>query len=206
MDELEELLVKSRSEYNGPCFEGGWSDSLKGTRAQQHPGAYYAFHDYFLRNKFDLIIDMGTGEGGLSIFLATICPQTSVHSIDLYPRHSQELFDTFDNLKFESLDCFSAKVIEHLRELSRGRKTCWLLDGGAKNREFGVYSLVAERGDVLMMHDFARNQEAYQRVYGAGRWHWHESGFEDILNLDDMEWSGETLLENCVWGVYTKRL
>lgn len=205
-DELDILLRTSKSEYNGPCFEGGWSDSLKGLRSQQHPGAYHAFHDYFSRNEFDLIIELGTGEGGLTAFLATICPQTPIHTIDPFPRHSQKMFDTFNNIKFKPLDCFNTRTIEHLRKLAQDKKTCWLVDGNSKNAEFGTYSPIAEEGDVLMLHDFARNQEAYDRIYGSGRWQWHESGFENILNLKDVKWAGEALLENCVWGVYIKKL
>jgi len=180
------------------------SNSLNGLKSQQHPGAYYAFNDFFSRNKFDLIIEVGTGEGGLTVFLATITPDTIIHTIDLHPRHRQEGFNKINNINFQCLDIFNAEVIESLRVLSTGKKTCWLLDGGNKNLEFKTYLPVAEEGDILMMHDFARTSESHTKIYGSGRWHWHESGYENILPLDDVEWANEALLENCVWGTYKK--
>tara|TARA_R100000008_G_scaffold16347_7_gene8046 strand:- start:980 stop:3652 length:2673 start_codon:yes stop_codon:yes gene_type:complete len=204
--ELDKLLSKSKIEYDGPCFEGGWSNSLNGLKSQQHPGAYYAFDDFFSRNKFDLIIELGTGAGGLTFFLAVINPNTPIHTIDLHPTHSQAVFDTVDNITFECLDIFNPNVIKSLEVLSTGKKTCWLIDSGAweKNKGFEVYSPLAGEGDVLMLHDFARTPESHNKIYGAGRWHWHESGYESNLPLDRMEWAGETLLENCVWGTYKK--
>lgn len=209
-DTLEYLLEESKNNFNAKGV--GTTPSLHGLMAQQHPGVYSAFSEFFSRNEFELIIDAGTGMGGLTVFLASLLPQTPVHSCDAFPRHPQEVFDKFDNITFEEMDILNDDGIESLRSRSSGKRTCWLLDGGNKNKEFSTYVPVADKGDVLMMHDFARTPETHQRIYlDEERWHWHESGFpnKDYAPISDetwdyVEWANETILENCVWGAYKR--
>ena len=80
-----------------------------------------------------------------------------------------------------------------------------MLDGGAKNKEFNTYTTLAKSNDFILLHDFARNYEKYEEIYlEKQKWLWHESGFEEFLNLDDVVWAEEELLEQCAWGTYKK--
>ena len=212
--DLDEILAVSKLSYSAPVDqEFGVSQINESIHAQQHPGTYYALNQFFSQNKFDCLIEVGTGSGGLTEFLCASLPDVEVHSFDSYPssgtyekeRFNEERFNNYSNLTFYNLDCFEEETIKKIRELTANKKTCWMFDGGNKNKEFNTFIKIAEKADFLMMHDFARNAQKYKEIYTEKkRWYWHESGFEDILDLEHAEWAEEDLLEQCLWGTYKK--
>lgn len=204
---LQPVITKSKENFTLECNlnDGGWSEIWENCRSQQHPGTYFALYNFLKENNFECIIEIGTGEGGLTEFLCNMLPDTYIISLDLYPRHDGKIGKKYDNLRLLKGDCFASEIIEKLKRETTNKKTCWMLDGGNKNKEFNTFIKIAEKGDFLMMHDFARNAQKHKEIYiEKKRWYWHESGFEDVLNLEQAEWAGEELLEQCLWGTYKK--
>jgi hypothetical protein len=200
-------IQRSKENFTLECnlSNGGWSEIWKNCRSQQHPGTYFALYDFYKRNNFECIIEIGTGEGGLTEFLCNMLPNTHIISLDLYPRYDDKIGKKYDNLRLLKGDCFASEIIEKLKRETTNKKTCWMLDGGNKNKEFNTFIKIAEKADFLMMHDFARNAQKHKEIYiEKKRWYWHESGFENSLNLEQAEWAGEEDLEQCLWGTYKK--
>ena len=204
--DINEVISLSKARLEDSC-KGHDSQICPGIRAQQHPGAYYALHEFFSRNKFDCLIEIGTGQGGLTKFLHTTIPGIKIHSFDVRQPEgfNLEQLSSYPNLSFYNLDCFAEDTIKKIQELTANKKTCWMFDGADKNKEFNTYNPIARPEDLLLLHDFARNLEKYEEIYNEKkRWRWHEAGFEDILDLEEAEWAGEELLEQCLWGTYKK--
>lgn len=212
------LISKSKSLFDKVISPTDFSLKINDyLKCQQHPGVFYAFYDFFNRkNDFDCIIEFGTGFGGLTEFLAVLLPDTPIHTFDNLvnshfksnggPPSEQNRLSRYPNVNIYNQDVFDTNTMNECMQISKDKKTCWLFDGGAKNKEFETYKSIAEKDDLLLLHDFCRNQDSFQEIYiNKSRWHWKESGFEGInLNIDGTTWMHEDLLELCLWGVYKK--
>ena len=204
--EINEVIALSKRQMHEPHAEGGWARFKCDFSAQQHQGAYYALDKFFFENSFDCIIETGTGHGGLTTFVASIMPDTEIHTFDrVAHKYNLDTFSKYPNITFYNEDIYIPETVEKIRSFTQGKKTCWMLDGGNKQREFHLYKDFASPGDILMMHDFARNEDTHSDIFvNKKRWSWWESGPEKYLNLEGVEWADEGLLEYCIWGAYRK--
>ena len=137
--------------------------------------------------KIDNIIEIGTYFGGFTLLLNDIfCRDSTVkeiHSFDIsdyYRRFGANIHDVFrsrPSITFYSGDVFGNQQINTV--INSGR--CILIcDGGNKPKEFNYYSQFLKSGDIIMAHDYARDDEDFKdRVLGK-IWNCKEIQYADI--------------------------
>ena len=106
------------------------------------------------KEKFDLVIEIGTQEGGFAL-LAKKFLGCEVHTWDVLEwepvsmkRHQFQQNDIFYHIE----DCFESPAMMEI--LSYDRKKILLCDGGHKANEFTYFAKYLNKGDFIGCHDF----------------------------------------------------
>ena len=136
-------------------------------RIQQVQGAFEVFERFFELEKFDTVIEIGTGYGGLSMFLHM---QSKIHNfefvtydIDLNNR-VQNLIELHDGdlpFDFRCEDCFAEKTISDIEEMLSKNKVLLLCDGGEKAKEINTFANYLQPGSFIMGHDYSPNEDFF---------------------------------------------
>lgn len=180
-----------------------------GSFAQQNPQAFIGFNRLLNAHRFDTIIELGTHDGGLSTFFALYtflagAPASSPNSAEptLYKNQTHhrtpKRFVTFDNVIRDSTainvikhlgghfvqtdtltDQYSIDRIRSIIEDPAGGTVLLLCDGGNKKLELDLYGGSLKPGDFVMLHDWARDEAAFEANKRANVWHSWESRWED---------------------------
>lgn len=176
-----------------------FSWSFYGCYCQQNPAAIIALNRLLLGYDFSRIIELGTHLGGFSTLFALYCLESNQPisaeanepalafngSHNKFPRD----FYTFDNVcrdknRFDLLKGMDAHVeirdflnntddIAYIKGLIPSRaRTLLLCDGGCKKRELDIYAGSLRQGDVVMLHDWAYDERAFERLRQTGWTGW----------------------------------
>jgi hypothetical protein len=193
--------------------------NLVGVSAAQMPGTEKVFLEII--KDFDLIIELGTDNGGLSMWIYHNKKAGAVFfTYELEPSHIQIPKEHEINKCIKYCDCLTPDVIVSIAALIKtGGKTLFLCDGGSKVIEFGIYSKLIKSGDVIMLHDFADSPDEvnnYKEIKAKclldGSWDGngfevHESSLEDIRKgIDDAGLKKYKYIKflNILWGSFIK--
>ena len=150
---------------------------LVGVDAAQMPSTDLVFLEVI--KDFDLIIEIGTDNGGFSVWLYNNkIPSALFLTYETEPLHVKIPKNHEINDYIRYCDCFDPGVIDSISALIKARgKTLLLCDGGDKTKEFKLFSKLLKSGDVIMMHDFADSpyeSENYMsiksKLSSAGLW------------------------------------
>lgn len=180
-----------------------------GSFAQQNPAAFLSFNRLLNSENFDLIIELGTHDAGLSTMFAlySFLSCNPAQSDDpnepvLYKNHTHHRrcknFITFD---YKVRDKTAIAVLKHLggqfiqadtlndqsriaeiqsliaaKELGRVLLLC---DGGNKKKEFELYGSALKKGDFIMLHDWAKDEQAFESNKQNDIWHGWETRWEN---------------------------
>jgi|WetSurMetagenome_2_1015567.scaffolds.fasta_scaffold77307_4 hypothetical protein len=154
------------------------------------------------------IIEIGFDQGGLSLWLhrnkrdscSLVCYDITKERLTVPLSHG---------IDFRIGDCFSHEIITEIVELIQlpGR-TLLLCDGGDKKKEFSFYCDVLKHGDIIMIHDYADNEEDYQAIKDKLNWPTQpEVFYRDIYhaaishNLRPYNYCG---MMEVLWGSFIK--
>ena len=193
--------------------------NLVGVGAAQMPGTELIFLDMI--KDFDLIIEIGTDNGGLSLWLYQNMRANAVFFT--YEKDSVRVKIPKDheiNSCIFYCDCLSEDTIDSISALIKSNgKALILCDGGAKTIEFGVFSKFLKYGDVIMLHDFADSPNEAQNyadvkanLLKAGIWDGcgfevHESSYEaieaDVISAGLVKYNYRDFL-GVLWGCFIK--
>lgn len=179
-----------------------------GSFMQQTPQAVLSINRLLNDNDFRRIIEIGTHDAGLSMFLALYCnlskrnPQQNSpvsYKVTTTAKTPKDFF-TFDIMvRDESMtdlilrlgghaiiqDVFESSCISNLRNLiQEPGKTLLLCDGGNKQKEFLTYCSALKVGDVIMAHDYAKDTASFASVKERGIWHGWETKWENDTSDD----------------------
>lgn len=172
-------------------FNGNGTFIHLNARVQQHPRAFDIFDSFLEKNKdLDLIVELGSGGGGLSMFLSDQCKKHNIKFVTYEKNPDQGITDNIEfsnrNIDFRQKDIFSPETISEVNELVNSHgKTLILCDGGNKIDEFRIYSDIIKLGDIIMAHDYAPNDEIFESKYKDKIWNWMEIGdsaIQDSVN------------------------
>jgi hypothetical protein len=106
----------------------------------------------------DLVIELGTSNGGFTRLLMDVCPGAEIHTFDVAPMDQRNLRYFNDDVRFYNHDIFkSAPAMSLINSLLR-RETPKLLycDNGKKAQEVKLFSRLLNEGDYIGVHDWGR--------------------------------------------------
>lgn len=124
----------------------------------------HSWHDLFFLNcilqhyDFDMVVELGTYNGGLTLFLA-LNSGAPIHTFDLRGEPQSESYKRLKSIlpishyQLNTLAIYTKNKIEHL---TNGRHTLIYCDGGNKADEFNLYTPLLKPRDVIMAHDKGR--------------------------------------------------
>ena len=179
---------------------------VDGIIAAQTPKAADAFKS--ILPNFNTIIEIGFHRGAFTLWLHRNKEENTklvAYDITFEPKEVHN-----DEIDFRQGDCFSMTTISEIKDLiSNGGKTLVLCDGGAKEREFGLYSEFLKSGDVIMCHDYAHSNEEYINIINSINWNTaSESRFDNIktsVELNNLEGYEYDTFKNVLWGSFIKK-
>ena len=142
----------------------------KGIEVSQVIGALYVLNSGFF-SQFDTIVEIGSYFGGLSLWINDRKrADTLFVSYDIDISLNQAIKTGVD-INFRVKDCFSAEGKKEIIEfIQRPGKTLLICDGGNKNQEFIYYSEFLKKDDVIILHDFSKDEESFK--YFGNYWQW----------------------------------
>ena len=157
----------------------------KNIPVQQNPLAFQEFENFFSKEKFDHVIEIGTSYGGLSLFLHE---QSLLHTFkfttyDISIERIEKIWT--DNIPFDFRveDCFSDKTRTDVIEILQSGKCLLLCDGGDKPKEFNVFGEYLTKGSYIMGHDYSPNKEYFNEITKRRVWKWFEIQDSDIKEV-----------------------
>jgi hypothetical protein len=138
---------------------------------QQCRGTFGAFNGFLRQVNPVRIVEIGTGRGGLTQFLANFAP---VRTYDIIDRRQVSAGD------FRLQDAFADEGL--IPYLQLPGTTLLLCDGGNKILEWNTFAPMIKHSDYIMAHDYAphRKRNGYPLRSGIEIW-------DDVISFDGLE-------------------
>ena len=108
--------------------------------------------------KFDHIVELGTYQGGLTVFLGlhALNKGIDVTTFDVRIEPQSDSYNLWKKLlpiTFYQLNVFSEEAKRIVREKAKTGRMLIMLDGGDKPLDFKTYAPLLEANDVMLIHD-----------------------------------------------------
>ena len=146
----------------------------------QNQNALAAFNMIFEEyGPFKQIIEIGTGNGGLSVLFHIYALTTGARftTFDNKPRNNQLLQEL-------DVDCWHGSCWDFQKDIAlmirQPGRTFVFCDGGNKPKELTVFSEHLKSGDLIAVHDYAPSRDFYKHVMLHNIWDWCEVTWEMI--------------------------
>lgn len=187
--EIESTNPDLFKKYYGKKFEVGKMISMTSTfenryTAQQTKDAWNLFKEFLLKEKFERILEIGTGLGGLIQFISDFSKENSINTeimtLDIKPPNQTLISNRIQSLQ---MDVFNIQNISKLDSfLKTNKKLLILCDGGDKITEFNLFSKYIKSGDFIMAHDYAISYEYFENnIKNKRKWDWCQIVENDIM-------------------------
>jgi cephalosporin hydroxylase len=168
--------------------------SYKGLSMEQNPNVIFALEELFNTIRPDLVIEIGTFHGGLTLMMRDILNYKGLNSTNLITydvstpnflmrnTSSNEIDIRVKNLFSD--DYLSWRSSDDKKEIQdlimSNKKVIVMCDGGSKKNEFRLISDLIKTGDVIMAHDYSPNEEYFKNTMYGKMWNWMEINDNDI--------------------------
>jgi cephalosporin hydroxylase len=180
---------------------------------QQKPEVKEIFPVLFNQLKPLRVIEIGTGHGGLSMFIRDILPPSSdFYSFDIadlsYHNSLRE-----NNIKMYNENIYvddvkdwnRLEVKPEWREIFNITPKLVLCDGGHKKGEFNGLAKYLSMGDIIMLHDYCTDESTFENIRV---WNWLECKYSDISAVCEecnlQPYMHQEFL-NVAWGCFIKQ-
>ena len=160
------------------------------------------------------IIEIGTGHGGLTLFLRDKIKPVEVYSFDIceeFSKFQQVLKEEGININYLNMfvdkvkDWNCLEVKDEWVYLFDDTPKIVLCDGGTKKGEFNGLSRYLKSGDIIMLHDYCTDIETFDSLKV---WNWLEVKYSDIKESCEqynlVPYMHEEFL-NIAWGCFIKK-
>lgn len=186
--------------------------SYLGITLQQRDEVKSVFSNLFNGFKPKTIIEIGTGFGGLTLFLRDQTKDfANIYSFDTLERPSHQLvldsgaiFSTENIFEEKVTDWMKYEIKPEWQHIFNESPKLVLCDGGNKKAEFNGIAKYLTSGDIIMLHDYSTDQETFERL---NVWNWLECQYSDIKSSCEeykmIPFMGEEFL-NVAWGCFIK--
>lgn len=150
---------------------------------QNGPIVFDTILKYFINKnqKIGRIIELGTARGGLSVLLGifSLVYGCKFITYDIYDSSLyKQLFKRLD-IDFRQKDVFESEI-EISNEIKDEGVTILFCDGGDKSKEFNLFSKYLKPDDLILAHDYAKDNEHFQEYFYNNIWSCHEIDFSSI--------------------------
>lgn len=180
-----------------------------GLKIQQTPLAIVKINQLLNEIRPSRIVEIGAGDGGLSFLLALYC---RINGVEF---HSYDIHDKGANIKELRLitDSFEVKDVifneENVKEVAgiiqKPGVTLCIFDAG-KHVEGNKYFQYMKGGDYCMLHDFARDEETFEKHIKGRVWNWLECTYAQIeVEADKNNIVFTPWAEDCVWALGVRK-
>lgn len=134
----------------------------KGVPHKQADNVFEIFDKFFAEQYFDLVIELGSGAGGFSLYLAEkhgsrFYTFDLINKLDKYSDVSMRLNKLGAHYYFENI--FKSKRL--LKLFNTSKRILLLCDNGDKLKELNTFSPKLKANDVIMVHDYFPTPEDY---------------------------------------------
>lgn len=196
-------------EYEQAWAFGKADHMFFGLHMSQHPQAVVKLNQLLKSTSPARIIEIGTGNGGLTTLFALYCKMTgtSLHTYDKTEgKHNSLLRLLGCNVSFkDALE--DPKAVEEIKELvSAPGRTIIFCDAG-KALEFNLYAPSMKVGDLILMHDFAPTPEEFEtEIKAKGVWGSLEAWYERVAETcEKCHIEHTTYFNDVVWSCGIRR-
>lgn len=174
---------------NNDSLSGFTDEQGRAWVAQQIHFAYDVFFEFLTKVKPKRILEIGTGEGGLTYFLSAVCKLQNIDcTIRSYDPHGRPQYQwlqnagvdqRLENIFNENYDKIAnTEVIDFIK--SDGI-TIVLCDGAFKKGEFKMLSEHLKTNDFILAHDYAYDANVFVKDINRKIWNWLEIIEADII-------------------------
>jgi cephalosporin hydroxylase len=150
---------------------------------QQSPRFVDIFFNFFQKQNFDYIIEIGTAKGGLTRFIKDMSPRSIVLSYDIKDKKTEKYDKSGIEFRIKNVFDKDYKEIvdqELLTILKSNSKKLILCDGGNKRLEFNCLAKFINVDDFIMAHDYCINKKYFKENIYKKIWNWCEITESDI--------------------------
>ncbi len=163
--------------------------SFENNASQQSHNAYQVFYDFLNEVKPKRILEIGTALGGFTKFLKIVSNECNldinVRSYDIITLNwYDEIRDFGVDLRVENIfnSDYSKVNDDVIQYINEDGLTIILCDGGWKIGEFNLLSNYMKVGDIIMAHDYAKNENFFNTVMKDKLWNWFEISENHIID------------------------
>lgn len=171
--------------FEGYEWNGVGHFNYGGQYMMQNHKIFPLFKEFFTHNKFQTIVEIGTANGGFTIFLAdsTKEDQTKIYSYDIHEigEHLKgEQYKTC-GVNFRIANAHARDTEKEIANLIKyGGKTAVFCDGGDKIKEVNIFARHLKSGDFILAHDYAPDVPTFSQIVQGKIWNWLEIQYAPI--------------------------
>ena len=188
-----------------PKWNHEWGGGLyKGIFTQQNKNFYPAFEKLIAQENIVRVLEIGTATGG---FIRAVRDLTDAEIITydvLETKHKATLEENNISVNVKSV----FEDYENVEDYISGKgQVLVLCDGGNKIKEFDVFSKFLKSGDIIMAHDYSRDEDLYQAYIKNHVWRWCEIQYKDIamaVETNNLEPVLTEDFQEAVWTCWKK--
>ena len=170
--------------------------SYKNYIAQQHPNTWEIFEYFLQEENFDLIIEIGTGLGGLTEFIHDLGHKIISYDIGNSCGTHDRLFEKGLDIRHKNLFISDYTILDNeLIDLLKNGKILVLCDGLEKAKEINLISKYIKSGDIIMAHDYCVDVETFETLYKGKEWRFLELVESDINAIGLTPYKQDTFKE-----------
>lgn len=158
--------------------------SYFGLSMQQNRYALPAISILLEYGKPSRIMEFGTRFGGLSVFLGMYAKTCNIecYTFDIADQAKYKDFFNFMGVHYLVCDIFDPAVQQEISGLIRRPGRTILFCDAIKEREFNVYAADLKPGDIILAHDYAKDQDDFEVMKKQRIWWQCEIEYDDIAN------------------------
>lgn len=193
--------------------------NYKGLTAQQHAHILQVFPPFLGSVRPSRILEIGTAEGGFTLFLKDCLDSCGLSSSQLRSYDVRE-HASYGRLRDRGIDVRVEDVFASPSGHGGGMAsvksyigspglTIVLCDGGDKVGEFNELAQYLKPGDFIMAHDYVESRAVFEHTFRGKIWDWCEvedQSLEEACRKHDLNPYRKDLFDGVVWACRQKIL
>lgn len=179
----------------------------------QHQNTPNVFAEFLADLKPSRILEIGTFHGGLTLLLRDIMDNIGLqdNTILTYDVDEQEFLKplvkdrnvdvrTKNLFDYNNNSFINNEAKEELQSFIQSDGISLVLcDGGCKRCEYNIIAPLLKVGDIIMAHDYAPNEEYFEKYIKNKIWDWMEINDNDINNIEGFDFFYQHTMQQIAW-------